>query len=125
MGTRATLEFWPGEQDSADTVALIQAEFDRINNQYSPWREGSELYRVNHTALHTAITLSEEFAQLIETSRHYTTLTEGAFDISFATVGHLYDYRAGIAPSDDELAHARAGLGMDKVALDEQRRLRL
>ncbi len=125
MGTRATLEFWPGEQDSRDTVAQIQAEFDRINGQYSPWREGSELYQANHTATQAPMTVSEEFAQLIETSRHYTTLTDGAFDISFATVGHLYDYRAGIAPDDDTLAHARDGVGMDKVTLDEQRRLRL
>ncbi|MCH8543813.1 MAG: FAD:protein FMN transferase [Alcanivorax sp.] len=117
MGTRAELAFWPGTRSAETTVNAVRAEFERLNALLSPWVETSELYQANAHAARAPVVISEEFAQLIDTSRQYSLLTDNAFDITFATVGHLYDYRAGIAPDDAAIAEARAGQGMDKVVL--------
>ena len=114
MGTQADLVFWPGNQPAAATVDAIRQEFERLNALLSPWVESSELYQANAHAADAPVAISAEFAQLIEASRHYSRLTDNAFDITFASVGHLYDYRAGVAPDDAALAHARAGQGMDR-----------
>lgn len=117
MGTQADLVFWPGNQPAAATLDAIRQEFERLNALLSPWVESSELYRANAHAADAPVIISAEFAQLIETSRHYSHLTDDAFDITFASVGHLYDYRAGVAPDDAALAEAQAGQGMDNVVL--------
>ena len=117
MGTQAELAFWPGTQPASATVAAIRQEFERLNALLSPWIEHSELYQANAQAAAAPVIISAEFAALIDASREYSLLTKGAFDITFASVGHLYDYRAGIAPDDAALAAARAGQGMDKVVM--------
>ncbi|MBZ2190153.1 FAD:protein FMN transferase [Alcanivorax sp. JB21] len=117
MGTQVDLAFWPGSRPADATVAAIRQEFERLNARLSPWVENSELYQANAHAAEAPVIISAEFAALIDTSREYSLLTDGAFDITFASVGHLYDYRAGIAPDDAALAAARAGQGMDKVVM--------
>ena len=58
----------------------------------------------------------------IARSIDFSELSEGAFDITFASVGHLYDYRLRIHPSDGELARARAAVGYRNLILDPRAR---
>jgi thiamine biosynthesis lipoprotein len=75
-------------------------EFRRLDGKLSPYIESSELSLVNRMAATEPVAISEEFYHLLETSLDYSKLTQGAFDITFASIGHRYDYRKGIKPSD-------------------------
>lgn len=110
MGTRATLEFWHSGSESEAIVDSVKQEFDRLQRLLSPWIEDSELARFNALDANINMTVSREFHQLLERSAYYAGLSGGAFDITFAGAGHLYDYRAGITPDDVRLQQARIGM---------------
>ncbi len=116
MGTRASVTLW-AEQDAAPLFAALEAELSRLNELLSPWIESSELARVNREAATSAQTVSAEFYALLERSRHYYQLTDGAFDISFASAGHLYDYREGKAPDEPTLKAATRHIDARNIQL--------
>ncbi|MBB5211529.1 FAD:protein FMN transferase [Microbulbifer hydrolyticus] len=96
MGTEVHLQFWheDGEQAAAITAAVM-GEFRRIDAALSPYKESSELSRVNRVAGQGPIVVSSELASIVDKSLWYSDKTRGAFDITYATVGSLYDFRAG------------------------------
>lgn len=94
MGTRVSVELWCDDKVQADrSIGLVMAEMHRIDRQLSPYKETSELSRVNREASDRAVPISEELYLLLRRSLHYSQISEGAFDISFASVGRFYDYR--------------------------------
>ncbi|EKF75838.1 membrane protein [Alcanivorax hongdengensis A-11-3] len=116
MGTRASITLW-SEQDAAPLFEQLKQEMTRLNRLLSPWIESSELARVNAHAAEQVQTISPEFYRLLERSLHYYRLTGGAFDITFASVGHLYDYREGKAPDAQTLEAARRYIGANRIEL--------
>lgn len=116
MGTRASVTLW-SEQDAAPLFDALKEEMARLNALLSPWVDTSELARINAHAGETTQTISVEFYQLLARSLDYYRLTDGAFDITFASAGHLYDYREGKAPGDAALADARRHIGADRIEL--------
>ncbi|MEN8179417.1 MAG: FAD:protein FMN transferase [Pseudomonadota bacterium] len=104
MGTQVRVEHW--HEDAVEGKAAIEAvlaEFRRIDRSMSPYREASELSLLNREAAKRPVSVSEELFRLLERSLEISELTNGAFDITFASVGHQYDYRKGIAPTDQKL----------------------
>lgn len=94
MGTEVTVQLW--QEDEAQAHLLIDRvmeEFRRLDNELSPYKEDSELSFVNRTAGKETVKLSDELTALIDKSLWYSDLTGGAFDISYATLGRLYDFR--------------------------------
>ena len=56
---------------------------------------------------------------LVARAIDFSALSDGAFDISYAAVGALYDYRAGIAPTDARSPPRRArAVGWQHLLLD-------
>ncbi|MEE4249751.1 MAG: FAD:protein FMN transferase, partial [Alcanivoracaceae bacterium] len=117
MGTRATLEFWLQSDQGEVVIEAVQQEFQRIEQQLSPWIPESELASFNRLPANHHFAASNEFRFLLERSGYYSSLSNGAFDITFAGAGHLYDYRAARAPDDDTLQ--RAVIGMQHILLHE------
>jgi len=118
MGTRATLEFWHNGGESDAVTASVKQEFDRLQHLLSPWIEESELARFNALGADIVMTVSREFHLLLKRSAYYADISNGAFDITFAGAGHLYDYRAGIAPDDVRLQQARIGMRYLRIGDD-------
>jgi thiamine biosynthesis lipoprotein len=121
MGTSIHVELWADDARAGE--AAVQAVFDemhRIDRAWSPHKTGSELSRINREAGRRAVPLSEEGFRLIERALAFAELTEGAFDISYAAVGRLYDYREGRAPDAAALAAARALVGWRGLELDRR-----
>lgn len=101
MGTRITVQLWhPGKAQGEAAVEAVMDEFRRLDRKLSPYVESSELSLANRKASLEPLPVSQEFYRLIETSLEYSELTDGAFDITFASIGHRYDYRKGIRPTD-------------------------
>jgi len=119
MGTAIRVELW------ADNVRLAQAateavmqEMHRIDRTMSPHKPDSELSRINRDAARGPVALSAEMAALIARAIEFSRLSGGAFDITYAGAGHLYDYRQGVKPSDEQLARAREAIGWQHLLLD-------
>jgi thiamine biosynthesis lipoprotein len=78
----------------------------RIDNLMSPYKPDSEVSRINQHAALAPVKVSEELFQLIQRANEFSKLSEGAFDITFASIGYRYDYRQHKKPSDQQIRDA-------------------
>jgi thiamine biosynthesis lipoprotein len=119
MGTAITVELWCDDVRHGEAAALaVMAEMHRIDAAMSPHKLDSELSRINREAAARPVPLSPEMARLLAQALEYSRLTEGAFDISYAAAGQLYDYRAQRRPDPLALAQAQACVGWQHLELD-------
>ncbi len=119
MGTRIYVELW--QTDEAKASILIQkvlAEMERINQLMSPYIERSELSLVNQRAAYEPVKVSEELVLLIQKAQEYSAMSGGAFDVTVGSVGHKFNYRKGIKPSDKEWQEAKKTVDYQSVVLD-------
>jgi thiamine biosynthesis lipoprotein len=119
MGTAIVVELWAesrGEGEAA--VDAVMAEMRRIDRAMSPHKPDSELSLINREAGQRPVRLSAEMFALVDRAIEFSRWSDGAFDISYASVGHLYDYRAGVAPDDAAVAQARQAIGWQQLLLD-------
>jgi thiamine biosynthesis lipoprotein len=119
MGTAIGVLLWCDDRSTGEAAAdAVIAEMHRIDAAMSPYKPDSELSRINREAAQRAVPVSAEMLTLLDRSLHFSRLSGGLFDITYAAVGHLYDYRRGVAPSDERLARARAAVGYRGLVLD-------
>ncbi len=103
MGTQAYIEVLAKDDVQAQqAIAVVEAEFARVNALMSPWVERSELSLLNREAARQPVTVSAELWQLLARARQVSELSHGAFDITFASVGFKFDYRLHQKPTDAE-----------------------
>lgn len=123
MGTRVEVQLWV--TDPAQGEQLLQrsmAEFDRIENLMSTYMPESEISRVNRLAYKEPQVVSEELYKLIETALRVSEMTGGAFDITYDSVGVLYDFRKRQKPSPGEIQEQLHSVGYKLVLLDKDSR---
>lgn len=119
MGTAIRVELWADDAcEGQAAIDAVMAEMHRINEAMSPVKPSSELSRINRDAGASAVPVSAEMFALLQRAKAFSALSDGAFDITYAGVGHLYDYRAGIAPDAATLAAARASVGWRDLLLE-------
>ncbi len=121
MGTRISVELFHDDPAVARRgVDAVFEEMHRIDRDMSPWIATSELSRLNREAAQHPVAVSDELFELIRTSVHYSRLTHGAFDITFASVGFLYDYRKGVHPDEPERRAATELINYRNLVLQAQ-----
>lgn len=123
MGTRVSVNLWlDNEQDGVSAVAAVMAEMHRIDAEYSPYIDTSQLARANRLApLASAaqpLSISPELALIIDKSLYYSRLSDGAFDITFASLGRYYDYRKGEQPSAQQRQALLPAINYQLIKLD-------
>ncbi len=94
--------------------AEVLASEERLNN----WSETSEISRVNQSAGVQPIVVSDELMAVLERARHISGLTDGAFDITFASCDGLWSVRDRRVPSAAELDACLAHVDYRLLALD-------
>ena len=127
MGTQAKVEFeWSQLNDlSSETKAkeLIQqvvSEMSRVDRLMSPFKTNSELSMINRQASKQAIKISKELFKLLEKANHFSVITHGAFDISFSSVGYLYEYRKNIRPTDEQIQSLKSAINYKNIKLNKE-----
>ena len=121
MGTSVRVELWSEDRAAGEAaIAAVMERMHQIDETMSPFKPDSELSRINRAAFAGPVSISRPMIDVIARSIDFSEMSGGAFDITFASVGHLYDYRLRIRPSDDELAQARAAIGYRNLILDSQ-----
>ncbi len=121
MGTAISVELWA--EDAAQGRALTRAVLDemrRIDRLMSSYRPDSELSRINDNAADSPVSTSRELFSLIRRALDYSQITAGAFDITYASAGQHYDYRAGSKPDRTQLEAALPAIDYRHVELDEE-----
>ncbi len=123
MGTAIHVELWGDDADVAsDAIDAVMQEMHRIDASMSPYKESSELSRINREAARQPVEISLEVFDLLARSIAFSELSDGAFDITYASAGHLYDYRRRIRPTDAQLSVAREAIGYRHLQLDRAAR---
>lgn len=119
MGTAIHVELWSEERAAGEAaIAAVMAEMHRIDRAMSPYIETSELSLINREAASHPVVISREMFDLIERSLEFSRMTEGAFDITFSSVGYLYDYRRHVKPSEADIQRALPGVNYRHITLD-------
>lgn len=119
MGTEVSVELWADSPDAAaDAIEAVMAEMHRIDETMSPFIKTSELAKINREATHHPVKISDEMMYLLQKSLYYSRVSHGAFDISFASVGYMYDYRRHIEPSKAQIAAHLSAIDYRAIVLD-------
>ena len=125
MGTSVTAEVWHEDaQQAADLLELVMTEMRRVEQAFSPYIEDSELSKLNRTAAVRPMRVSAELWTLLQASRRVSELSGGAFDITYASAGRLYDYRQGERPQGATLGSALEAIDFRHVVLMRGKRVR-
>ncbi len=120
MGTRVEVQLWANDPVIAQGLLdAAMAEFDRIEALMSTYIDSSEMSRINNQAFHQPQKISTELFLLLQEALRMSALTDGAFDITFDSVGTLYDFRAHKRPSAKDIAGQLDKIDYKLVELDE------
>lgn len=121
MGTAIHVELWADDRvAAAAAIDAVMREMHRIDALMSHYKEDSELSRINRDAARQPVEVCAELFDLLARSIAFSTLSGGAFDITYASAGHLYDYRRHIRPTEEQLSSAREVIGYRHLQLDRE-----
>lgn len=99
MGTNIQVEVYhPSDELRAQSINAVVAEMQRVNQTMSTYIQHSELSMLNDQAYQQTVTVSQELFDLLQLSAELSAMTDGAFDITYASVGYLYDYPSNTKP---------------------------
>jgi len=120
MGTRIYVEAWHDDPVQGEkALDAVMNEMRRIDALMSHYRPESQLSQINIHAAVEPVVVDQELYDLIKTSVHFSEITEGAFDITYASVGYLYDYPRHVRPTDAQIAAALPGINYRHLELDD------
>jgi thiamine biosynthesis lipoprotein len=119
MGTRITVELWAEDPVKGNqAIDAVLDEMRHIDETMSTYKPTSEVSQVNAKAADGPMHISKELFDLLTTARQYSEITDGAFDITYASVGYMYDFRKHIRPDDAQIAKALPAINYRHVILD-------
>jgi FAD:protein FMN transferase len=119
MGTRITVELWSDDKAKADkAIDALLDEMRHIDDSMSTYKPTSEVSQVNAKAADGPMRISKELFDLLTTAKEYSVITDGAFDITYASVGYMYDFRKHIRPDEAQIDKALPAVNYRHVLLD-------
>ena len=123
MGTRVSVELWADDDARGrELVDEVIREYRRVDDAMSTYKPDSEISRVNASAAESPIVISDELFDLVERSLALSVASGGAFDITYDSVGYLYDFRARQRPTDEQIKERLQAVDYRHVVLDRERR---
>lgn len=123
MATRWEVVLPAGEASAAAAEACF-ALYRELDLLLSEWKPGSPLSAVNRAAGVAPVEVPAELFALLERALELGARTDGAFDVSWAALWGLWDFRAATPrlPSDGEIEARRRLVDYRRVVLDPARR---
>jgi len=92
-------------------------EIDRLEGLMSRFKEGSDIWRINHTPANCEIPITIETYECLQLSKQLNELTSGAFDI---TVGELIElWNSDISPTPQQIESALNNKGSENLQLSD------
>ncbi|MFT4538506.1 MAG: thiamine biosynthesis lipoprotein [Planctomycetota bacterium] len=120
MGTELTLEALHSDaQRLEQAIDAAITEIQRVEDLMTDWRP-SPLMELNAQAGMGPVAVDPELVRLIDRSLKISELTGGAFDITYASVGKLWDFKRvpPVIPSQEQIHAAVNLIGYKKLRVD-------
>ncbi len=101
-------------------IDMAIAETKRIENQISDWIPTTPISTINKNAGIKPIKVDDEVFGLVERALKISQITEGAFDISYASMDKIWKFDGSMKemPTPEAIKKSVAKIGYKKVILD-------
>ena len=118
MGTRVAVQVWADAVTAAAAIAAVMADMRRTDELMSTYKPSSQLSQLNAHGCERAVQVDPDIVDVVSTAIEYSRLGGGAFDITYASVGHLYDYRRQVHPTDAEIERRLGSVDYRQIEID-------
>lgn len=121
MGTRFEVTVVaPNEEIGYINIDEAVSEIQRIEKIISSWDENSETSLINKNAGIKPVKVSPELFGLIERSIRISEITDGAFDITYASMDNIWKFDGSMetAPKEEDIRKAVEKIGYQKIVMD-------
>ncbi len=121
MGSRFDISIVAKDSLTAEqNIDSVIAEIERIENLVSDWRSYTQISKVNRQAGIVPVKVDAEVFELTKRAIHFSEITNGAFDISFAAMDRIWKFDGSMKqmPSPEEIKQSAAKVGYRKIILD-------
>ncbi|MGC3982578.1 MAG: FAD:protein FMN transferase [Steroidobacteraceae bacterium] len=119
MGTRMVVEVWTDTTAQGNqAIDAVLDEMRRLDESMSTYKPTSEVSKVNAEAAKHPVKISKELFDLLTKAVEFSRLTNGAFDITYASVGFMYDFRQHEKPTDQQIKSALPAVNYKHLSLD-------
>jgi thiamine biosynthesis lipoprotein len=110
------------QQEADKQIGMAIAEISRIEALISSWKPTSQTSNINKNAGIAAVQVSDELFSLIQRALQISNLTDGAFDISYASMDRLWKYDGSMTqmPSKEAIRKSVAKVGYENIIADPQ-----
>lgn len=123
MGSRFDITVVAGSKNQGDEyIDLAVHEISRIEKLISEWDSLSETSEVIRNAGIKAVKVDKELYDLIGRCIKISELTDGAFDISYASMDRIWKYDGSMKrlPTEEEVMQSVEKVGYKNIVLDPQ-----
>lgn len=98
------------------------AEINRIDKLISSWDSDSETYKINASAGVKPVKVKMELFALIERAIQISEITDGAFDITFASIENVWKFNGKMKypPTKEEIKKAIVNVGYKNILLNKE-----
>ena len=113
------------EKNDSEANRLINIainEISRIESLISSWDKNSQTTLINYNSGIKPVKVDTELFNLISRSIKVSNLSQGAFDISYASLDKVwfFDKKMQKMPSDDQIANSVAKVGFENIILNDK-----
>lgn len=123
MGSRFEITVVAKDSTEAKNyIDLAVGEISRIEKLISSWDPASQTSEINKNAGLKPVKVDEELYNLIGRSVEISKLTEGAFDISFASMDKIWKFDGSMTeiPSKEAIKQSVTKVGYQNIILDPE-----
>ena len=110
------------EKEGNEYIDSAIFEIARIEKLISSWDVNSETSLINKLSGIKPIKVDKELFDLIERSIAISTLTDGAFDISYASMDRIWNYDGSMKemPSAEKISNSIKKVGYQNISIDKE-----
>ncbi len=110
----------PNEDIGYINIDEAISEIKRVEKLISSWDENSQTAQINKNAGIRPVQVSGELFSLIERSIRISEITDGAFDITYASLDKVWQFDGSMTrfPSTAEIQNSIAKIGYQKIVLN-------
>jgi len=111
------------EVESKKYIKSAIYEIQRIESLISSWDKNSQTTLINNAAGINPVKVDKELIELIERSIAISKLTDGAFDISFASMDKIWKFDGSVTklPSKEKIMASVKKVGYENIIIDKQK----
>ena len=123
MGSRFDITVVANDSLQANKhIDTAVAEISRIEKLISSWDDNSQTSEINRNAGAKPVKIDKELFNLIERAIGISKLTDGAFDISYASMDRIWQFDGSmtVMPSEKEIKSSVEKIGYQNIVLDKK-----